>query len=891
MSLFRFSAAVFAAAATLFAQKPFEHWPGAAYDARVPTFRAVLGYDPGDQITPHAGILHYLEALASATPRIKVFTYGESWEGRKLVYAAVGSETNIGRLPVIRAAIQKLADPRLTSAAEARKIMTGLPALIWLSYGAHGNEVSSPDAALLTAYHLLAARNDKVAEGILANAVVLICPNQNPDGRERFIQYFEQTRGVEPDGSPIAAEHNQPWPGGRGNHYLFDLNRDWLTLTQPEIRDQAKALREWLPLVYVDLHEMGSDSSYFFAPDPDPYNPHIAREQRESLNLFGRNNAKWFDKYGFDYFTRDMFDAFFPGYGASWPSYYGAVSMTYEQASARGLAVRRADATTLHFRDCVQRHFIASISSAETAAIHREKLLSDFYRYRASAIEEGRTEAVREYILPRGRDASATDKLVALLVEHGIEVRRAAGPFTAGDREYAAGSYVVSMAQPAKRLARTLLDPDTPMDAPFLRLEEERRQRRQRSEIYDVTAWSLPLLYNVEAVARPEASKGRFEPLRAARIPPGELKGGKATLAYLAPWGSQAAGRLLAAALRQDLRVHTSDKPLALNGSKFPSGALIFKVKENPPDLGERLARLARETGADVRATNTGWVEEGVNLGSRYVHLVRKPNILLAWSEPTRADAAGATRFVLERQFGYPVTVVRTDLIGSSDLTRFHVLILPPGSGYGQTLGEAGVDRIKAWVEAGGVLIATGDAVAFLAGKRMAMLDIAAESAYRNGEAKKAPAKEDGAPSGRLIESETEYAKAILAEREPPDHSTGALVRARILPDHWLSAGLGESVTAMVVGRAIYTPLKIDKGHNVAYFDAPEKLLAGGLLWPEAKKQFAYKPLVVVQPSGRGLVIGFTADPNFRASMDGLSILFLNAVFRGPAHARPPAVE
>jgi hypothetical protein len=255
--------AILLTAASGFAE---EFWPGATYDPHIPTVRQVLGYEPGERITNHAGILRYFEALAAASPRIQIFEYGQTWEGRKLVYAAISSDANMKKLAGIRAAIERFADPRKTSEADARKLMGTLPAVVWLAYGVHGDEISSPDAALLTAYHLLAARNDKMTDSILANDVVLIDPLQNPDGRDRFVNYYEQTRGIEPDADPLAAEHNQPWPGGRYNHYLFDLNRDWIALTQPEIRSQVKVLREWYPLVCVDLHEMGGESTYFFIP-------------------------------------------------------------------------------------------------------------------------------------------------------------------------------------------------------------------------------------------------------------------------------------------------------------------------------------------------------------------------------------------------------------------------------------------------------------------------------------------------------------------------------------------------------------------------------------------------------------------------------------------------
>jgi len=906
------------AIAPLYAQKPFEFWPGTSYDSKIPTFRQVLGYDAGDRVTSHAGIVRYMEALAAAAPnRLKVFDYGETWEGRKLIYAALGSEANIRRLAEIRAQIERIADPRKTPEADARKIMAGLPAVIWLSYGVHGNEISSPDAGLLTAYHLLAARNDKLVDQILAHVLVLIDPIQNPDGRDRFVHYFEQARGLEPDASPVAAEHLEPWPGGRVNHYLFDLNRDWIALTQPEILDQVKVLREWFPLVYVDLHEMGADSTYFFSPESDPYNPHLTADQRESLKLFGHNNAKWFDKYGFDYFTREEYDAFYPGYGASWPEYYGAIAMTYEQASVRGLVVRRSDETLLTFRDTVRHHFVASVSTLETAAVNREKLLDDFYRYRVTAIEEGSKEPIKEYILPRNRDASATDKLAGILLEHGVEVKRATAPFRAGERDYPAGTYVVPMAQPSKRLIRTLLDPQTSMDDKFIAAEEARRKLKQRTEIYDVTAWSLPLLFNVEAVANNAVAQGNFEMAKSGRVLPGELHEANATVAFLAPWGSEAAGRLLAAALRQDLRVLSSDKPFAQSGTKFPAGTLIFKVAGNPADLGERLARLARETGADVYGVNSGWVDEGVNFGSRYVLPVRKPAIALAWDTPAAASSAGAARFVLERQYGYPVTPVRTAQLNSVELAKFQVLILPDGGSYAGLLGDAGIQRVKEWVQAGGVIVALGGAVGFLTDSRVGLLDTVQENVVRDAEERRpeagrgagaaatsAPAAETASTAaggggrggrgggagprgpGTLISSDADYEKAIRATTELPDSAPGAIARARIRPDFWLTAGVAESVNAMVEGRAIYTPVKADKGINAVYFEAADKLLASGYLWSENRKQLAYKPLVVTSTSGRGLVVGFTEDPNFRAMLDGMNVLFLNAVFRGPAHAR-----
>jgi len=877
----------------------FEYWPGTEYDTSVPTAEEILGYRIGDRITSHAGLMKYLEALESAVPdQVQILEYARSWEGRRLVYAFVGSPERIGALADVSEGMKRLADPRVTSRASADSLIASLPVIVNLSYSVHGNEISPSDAALFTAYHLLAARNDPVADRILEETIVMIDPVQNPDGRDRFVHNFTISEGLEPNASPLAAEHNEPWPGGRTNHYYFDLNRDWISLNHPETLGRVKVLQDYFPPVFVDLHEMGSNATYYFAPEAIPYNPHLAPDQRESLQLFGRNNAKWFDHYGFSYFTREIFDAFYPGYGASWPSYYGSVAMTYEQASARGLVVRRSDDSVMHFRDTVRHHFVASIATSETAAANREKLLADFYAYRQSAIEEGRSERIGSYILPRRSDGntSGVDKLAWLMAYHGVEVQQAESAFRAGGESYPAGSYVISLAQPAKRLIRTLMDTHVPMSEDFIEEQERRRGKGMGDQIYDVTAWSFPLMYNVETVAVDRQVEGNLAPVDPVMIPPGSIAGGEAEVAYLVPWGTQAAGRLLAKSLRAGLRVFSSDLAFVQEDRRFPSGTLILKVKDNPDHLHDTLAKIAASSGAEVIATDTGWVDEGPNFGSNNVVFMRKPRIALAWDRPTRAYNAGATRFIVERQFGYPVTPVRTRQLASADLRDFDVLLLPDpgfGSSYGDVLGEQGSRRLRDWVRAGGTVIALGaGSTSFLAGEMAGLLSTSREDkADDENESGGGENAENANGSGQIFDSEEEYLRALDSADSPPPATQGVLLKAGLDPDHWLAAGRDETVHALVSGSAIFSPLKLDAGNNVAVYQGPDEVLASGFAWEGSTKQLAYKPLLMEQRHGRGLAIGFTADPNFRAYMDGLNILFLNAIFRGPAHAGAAVTE
>ncbi len=893
------------------AQAKFEYWPGTQYDPAVPTARTVLGYDIGDRVASHASLMRYMEALAAATPnRMKIFEYAKSWEGRKLIYAAIGSEQNIRRLPEIQAAMKKLYDPRKITEAEAQKVMAGLPAVIWLGYGVHGNEISSPDAALMTAYHLLAARNDKLVTDVLAHVVVLIDPTQNPDGRDRFVHNYEVAEGSEPNADPTAAEHNEPWPGGRTNHYYFDLNRDWLAITQPETAGRIKALQQWYPLVFVDLHEMGTESTYYFAPEATPFNPHLVPEfQKAPLYWFGKNNAKYFDQFGFSYFTREQYDAFYPGYGASWPSYYGGLAMTYENGSTRGLVVRRSDETTITFRETVRRHFVSSIATCETAAVNREKLLSNFWQYHVTALAEAEREPMKNYIFPRRGNVGAVDHLADLMLQHGAEVMRAKAAFKVDGKDYPEGSYVIPLVQPAKRLVRTLLDSQVSMEDDFLKAEESRRKRRLSSEIYDVTAWSLPLQFGVEMVSTNSKTTGDLEPLKHDMLPQGAITG-KATVAYLVPWGSVTAGRLLTAALREGLRVHSTDKKFTLGGRTYPAGTLIIKVKENPPTTPDVMARIVKATHADVVGTDTGWVDDGPNFGSHYVSFLKKPGIAIAWDSPTGPGSAGQIRFVLERQFNYPVTVIRANQMGNSDLSKFQVIILPDagfGAGYTGAFGPVGSRRLKDWVQAGGTLIGMGGALQYMGAN--GLLSLSQENATveapaagaAGGAARPAGAGAPGAPAGpatgaapaaaadgrvagKNFAKDSDFEKAIQPDSEPPSSAHGFIAKAKVDQEHWLTAGVPETVFTMIQGRNIFAPIKVDRGINAVYFSGPDDVVASGYLWDEFKKQIAYKPFLVLQRDGRGYEIGFTADPNFRAYMDGLNVLFLNAVFRAPAH-------
>jgi hypothetical protein len=905
-------------------------WPDADYDPAVPSLRDVLGHRPGERIVSPEEALRYLEALRTAAPdRIRIVEYGRTWEDRPLVYAVIGSPANVDRLDAIKAGMQRLADPRRTPAADAESLIRELPAVVWLGYGIHGDEISSTDAALYTAYHLLAARGDRLVDAVTASTVAILDPSQNPDGRARFVAYNRGATGRRPSSHPEAAERDQPWPGGRTNHYHFDLNRDLIALTQPESRARVRAALEWYPLVFVDAHEMGSESSYFFPPNAEPANPHITDAQQAALELFGRNNARWFDRFGFAYFTRETFDFFYPGYADTWATFQGGVGMTYEQASARGLVVRRDDGSLLTYGDGVRRHFVASLATLETAAQSRERLLRDFWAYRSSAIEEGRRGPVREHVLPARGDLSLQADLAAILVEQGVEVRRSTRTVKACGQELPAGSVFVSTAQPAGRFARTLLERGAEMQESFVREQERRRRKGLPHEMYDITAWSLPILYGVEQIACDDAvDDGVLEPIERAEgarraVPPApapaQTEPAGSTVAWVVPWGTAAAGRFLVAALERGLDVLGADAGLTLGGRSYPRGTLIVEAGEDAGSRSVAVAELVAATGAEAVATSSSWVEKGIGFGSDRVVVLRRPEVALAWDEPTAPTAAGAVRWVLERRLGLAVTPVRTSTLAGADLAAFDVVILPDGGAYAGVLAEAGAANLERFVERGGVLIGVAGAVSYLADPSVALLSIRKEkravttsaAAAAAGTPTPTPTATGGAATastdaaggdtaddapdgdddddastvgGTVLRSEADYLAAIAAEEPAPDVAPGALVRAVPDPDHWLTVGLAPAVHVMVQGSSIFSPIRLDDGVNALRFAAADELVASGHLWKENREQLAWKPFAVVEARGRGMVIGFTADLTFRGVLAGCDVLLLNAVVRAPAH-------
>lgn len=851
--------------------------PDTNYDPAVPTLKAVVGHDPGEAISTPDEIGQYLNALAKAAPdRTRLVQYATSWEGRPLHYLIVGSRERIARLDEIRRGMQALA----SGAADADRLIPDLPVVVWLLHGIHGNEVTSSDAALQEAYHLLAARNNADVDLTMREALVIIDPMQNPDGRQRFITQNLLGRGPEPDANPLSAEHDEPWPGGRVNHYLFDMNRDYFAMSQRETEGRARVMLEWYPQVVADLHEMGGNSTYYFAPPADPFNPFIPESQRKSLDMFGRANAAAFDKRGFSYFVRETYDAFYPGYGDSWPGLHGAVAMTFEQASPRGLVFGRDDGTLLTYKAGVTHHFTAATTTALTAARNRERLLREFLDYRRSATALGQ-KGTREYLIAPGKDPSRVERLARLLVAQGIQVKRSEEAFQAGAQSMPRGTVIVPLAQPAGRLVRNLLDPDVKMDEAFLKEQDRRRKARLPDQIYDVTAWSLPLMFDVEVVASDKVTTARTADVGPAQAAPGIAPVPAGTLGFLMPWGSGAAATATEA-LRQGIRIQTYDEAITHGGRKYGIGTAFIRLSENAEGSAAKLQQIAARNGAELVPVAETWTEEGLSLGSGRAARLKEPRVLLAWDSPASSLSAGWARFVLEQRFGQRVTAMRVSSLQNFDMHDYNVLVLPSGT---YNFNDDALRRLKDWIRNGGTLITIAEASRWAARDKVGLLST--DTLLRDG------SPEKDAPDGQAVGAAAakpdpskpfDYEKAIQPDKESPEPLAGAILRVSLYPYHWLTAGLDGDVQAVAEGSRVFAPLKLDAGVNVGVYAPAERLVAAGLVWKEAQPLLAEHAYLMHQPMGRGHVIAFAEDPNYRAYAEATELLFINAVLLGPGH-------
>jgi hypothetical protein len=839
-----------------------------ACDDKTLSPQAFLGYPLGSRFTPWNRIVDYLSALRDSSPRVAMWRYGETYEGRPLELLAVSSPENLARLDEIRADVARLGDPGKLSSGDKERLLKRTPVVVWLAYGVHGNESSSAEAAMATAY-LLAAGQGEAAKA-LEEVVVVIDPLVNPDGRERYVNGYFQRLGAAPNPRRATSEHLEPWPGGRFNHYVIDLNRDWAWATQQETRYRLTAYRSWEPQVYVDFHEMGSESSYFFPPPSEPIHPQIDRRVISWLETFGRANAEAFDRQAWIYFKGENYDLFYPGYGDSYPSLRGAVGMTYEMAGGgrAGQAIALPDGSTLTLADRVARHLTTSLSTVATAARHRRRLLEDFAANRAKAA----SDPVHTYLW--AAEQQEARPLAELLALHGVRVRQltqeielpvrgvARGAAEAAPRKFPAGSYAVSTAQPLGNLIEALLELESPMTKAFVERQRQRLEQNLGEEFYDITAWSLALAYNLRLwQATGEVSASRPLPDAA-----GGGIAGKGELGYLVPPQGLASYRLAAALSGRGIHFRVALSPFTVGDAAYGPGTLFVPRGGNRPRLRDDLQELLSAGGVHADAIGSSFEFKGLSPGSRDMVAIHPSRVALLSGDGVDPTSFGFLWHLLDRGVGAAYDRIDLAQLRQAPLADYDVLVLPSGS-YDERIGDRQREALDAWVKDGGVLVAVGDAVSWLQDKEMTSVK------------RWKPKKDEGDEKDEDPEVSGTPLERQLGQRSL--YTPGAVLATRMQAQHPLTLGLPSPPPVLVEGTLVLKPTGDPRKDALVVADGSPVL--AGFAWPEAVQRLAGSLQVGVDSRGRGSLVLFAQDPAYRLFWRGTAPLFLNAVLFGPS--------
>ena len=838
--------------------------------AQVPTFAEVTGHDFGERVTQHHEAVLYLKTLAETSDRVRIMDQGETWEGRRLLVAIVTSPQNHQRLDAIQQAAQRLGDPRVTNPDEAASIMGEQPVIMWYGGSIHGFELSGAEGVLKLLEHLT-TRDDPATMDVLANAVILIDPMLNPDGRDAFAHLNHENIATKPnpDRNDWANDFTR-WQAVkfRTGHYYFDTNRDWFAHTQRETQARAPTIIAWNPQVVVDMHEMGSDVEFYFDPGQDPYAPYFPEHSKRWFQIFSEAYAEAFDAAGFEYMTRERFDYFYPGYTTSFGDFQGAVGMLYEQGSSRGLALTRFDYSVRTLADALEQQYTAAWTAARTATANRDMLLSEYYETLRADIAEG-GQGIRRYLIAPEGDPQLVAELANMLMRNGIDVgvlaegarlsnvRDRAGA-TVGTRDFPVGTYVIEAAQPREKLIRMLLEPDVPTPEDFLREARARIERAESPRFYDLTAWSLPLLFDVGGYSTSDGRALSTEELTESVEVTASFPSSPPRYAYLIGGSQAAAISALYHLKAHGYRVAVIRKATKIEGRDFSGGTVIVRVRQNDESVHEAVRKVAERFHLEVDGADTGLAEMGFPvLGSGdWVTTARKAKVAILAEDPIQGYSFGWAWYTLDQQYHIPVTVLRVGSIADAPLDDYNVLIVPSASSaaLAARLGEGGVERLKNWVRDGGTLIALGAATDFA----REQFELALRSWYD------------------------------LEENEDAQRFTvpGAILNVQLNEYNWLTAGYDSpDLPVLVTSNRIYLMPEgppSSQQRAVARYST-DGLRVSGHAWPESLERMPDAVFAYEERVGGGRVIAFAEDVNFRAYWRGANRLFLNAVVLGPS--------
>lgn len=809
-----------------------------------------LGYKVGSRYTPHFKIVNYFNHLAaSASANVKLQQYGETNEGRPLLLAFISASENIKNLEQIRTNNLRLANLAKDKTAP---IEANAPAIVWLSYNVHGNETSSSEAAMMTIWSLVDPANSRTKEW-LNNTVVIMDPCINPDGRDRYVNWYNSLVGKNANPLVIAREHNEPWPGGRTNHYNFDLNRDWAWQTQVESQKRIVVYNQWMPYIHVDFHEQYFNNPYYFAPAAQPFHEVITPWQRDFQTTIGKNHATYFDANSWLYFTREVFDLFYPSYGDTWPTYNGAIGMTYEQGghSMAGSSVIKDDGDTLTLFDRATHHFTTSLSTIEVSSLNASKLVKEFRKYFNDAVSSG-VGAYKSYVIKNNpKDKERIGSLIDLLNKNGIQYAVGSGAskgynFNTGKEE--AFSYsndlVISGLQPRSAMVKVLFEP---------------RSKLVDSVTYDITAWALPYVYGLQAYASKDKLNGS-ETLSNAAIVNGET-----TYGYIIPWNGIQTVKTIGQLLQRGIVLRYAENAFEVNGNKFDQGAIIVLKTTNSSfgnNLWKEVKMIADANATQLFSVSTGFVDKGFDFGSEKVHAFKAPKVFLVTGEGIDANAAGEVWHFFDQQIQYPITLVNLSDLNRLNWNDVDVLLMPNGN-YKFLGDKDAAEKFKNWVRQGGRIVALEGAV-----EALAKAEFGIKLKKSEGDDKKE-------------EKEEKVSYEVLKKFEDrerdyiPNITPGSIYKVEIDNTHPLAYGYPNYYYTLKRDDNVYEFIK--EGWNVGVIKKDNQV--AGFVGSKLKNKLQDGLIFGVQQIGRGSVTYLTDNIIFRNFWENGKLMLCNAVF------------
>ncbi len=905
-------------------EKTMQFFQNSTYETSIQSPDQFLQFPAGERPSRYQEVVDYFTYLTQVSSRVKLVEIGETYEQRKLYFLLVTSIKNLSNIEIIRENIKKLTDPRKLHPIDAKPIYENSPAIVWMGYGIHGDELSSSDAALQVAFQL-AAGTDSLTSRLNNELVVCIMPMVNPDGRERYLSQLQQWTGAVPNSDGENITHAGVWPRGRGNHYLFDLNRDWVTLVHPETRACSRMILVWNPQVVIDSHEMSSSSTYLFSPPTEPLNPNIGQHVKKWWRIFELDQAKAFDQYGWSYYTGAWNDEWYPGFGASWPLFFDAIGILYEQARANGSTIKRSDGTLLTYREGIHHHLVSSLANLQTAASNRKAILTEFYQAKVDWLASMKKKNSPCFlIVPDAKNPTRTFRLIQKLRAQEIEVNMTENAFKVTkahdywgnspvNNSLPAGTFVIPLEQPMGRLAKAILEFDPRIVTSFLEEERKSLEKQQGTKIYESTGFSMPIAYQLDCFWCEQQPAVKMAPVSELPTLNGFVKNHQAAFGYLIEYNDDRVMNALTWLFNRGFRVRSASTAFEIEGQRYSTGTLLLKNHDNPAELHSAMQELAQQTGIEIIGVNTALSKTGSDLGEDFFVSLSPPRIALVTGEGTDQFNFGAMWHLLDYRMRLRTSLLTLNRFKSVDLTKYNVLILSSTSNpnsYRDALGKTGIEQLKKWIEIGGTLIAIESSAAFLADstsqisqvrlkqqvlKQLSSFDDAADRETRINQLKIDSllvweGLDTSVPASIFQKkSRIDYAELVrLDQWQQLFMPRGAILSVELDETHWLAFGAGTKVPVdLYTNYAYLSRLPVQ---TVGRFSEANRIRICGLLWPEAKTRWAKTAYLTREAKGNGQIILFAGEPTFRGYFHGTEILFLNAVMLGPGFGVKPAM-